>query len=243
MLVFQSVWQLLFNIAQRIKPKTEAAKRILILFRSLAVFSVAEIVFITLIILGLEYALLVCEALQGFDCQHEETTFRAINLAASARCPDPVKDYNNLMRQYFRVIQSTDTVLIKAWQCKLVVTKEVAKWTWDRSAVTGTHWPLWQSVIKLDAKDCAKAVKDNEIRYEGLSSRRPKTRQLVQPWICRQRWYLQLGLWGRDGRHHLPVGLSERQGPFVGQGGHGRSRPGRQTFPNSTPMPGTIKSS
>jgi hypothetical protein len=71
------------------------------------------------------------------------------------------------MQQYFRVIQSTDTVSIEAWQCKLVVTKEVAKCTWDRSTVTGTLWPLWQSVIKLDAEDCAKAVKDNEIQYEG----------------------------------------------------------------------------
>jgi hypothetical protein len=154
-------------MAQRIKAKTEAAKRIVIPFRRIAVFSVAEIVFIALLILGLEYVLPVCEALQGYNCQHEETTFRDINLAPPVRCPDTVKDYNKAMRQYFCVIQSTDTVMIKAWQCKLVVTKEVARCTWDRSAVTGIHWPLWQLVIKLDAEDCAKAVKDNEILYEG----------------------------------------------------------------------------
>jgi hypothetical protein len=76
-------------MAQRIKPKTEATERIIIPFRSLAVFSVAMIVFIALLILGLEYALPVCEALQGFDCQHEETTFRAIHLAPRRDAPTP----------------------------------------------------------------------------------------------------------------------------------------------------------
>lgn len=119
--------------------------------------------------------LLTCLQLRGvctmtaYDCQHQDTQIHPLNIAEPKPCPDPETDYEPPERLMAQVIQSSAKVTVGAFQCRLVVTKEVARCAWDRSNVYGTHWPLWQSVRPLPAADCRKAVTQEYYNYEGRS--------------------------------------------------------------------------
>ena len=106
-------------------------------------------------------------SLRAYDCTHADIEFQNINLAEPAHCPDPELDYDAVEKVHIKVIQATHTVPIKAFQCKLVVSKLITKCVWDRDVTGPSHWPLWNAVINIHKDDCADAIRDGVINYEG----------------------------------------------------------------------------
>ena len=107
------------------------------------------------------------QGFEAYDCQHPETSFQAVDIARPGDCPDPEHDYTDGEAIELQILQTSKVIPVKGHQCKLTVTKEVGKCSWDRNLVYGKHTPLWNQVVPLGQQKCEKIMQEKKIRYEG----------------------------------------------------------------------------
>ena len=104
----------------------------------------------------------------GYDCHHEDTLFSAVSLQSPAKCPDIESNYDKPVRQDFQILQTMEALpLGRSYRCQLRVSKVVNRCSDIGSKIYGTHFPLWNQVIKISEKDCKEAYRRRTLTYEG----------------------------------------------------------------------------
>ena len=101
-----------------------------------------------------------------FDCSHPDTTYQAIDLLEPARCADPEKDFERPHNVMIQLVQTTQSVPIKGYRCKLTTTREVTTCGFT-SISYGSRYTEWQKDVHLTPKECRATIRNRILEFEG----------------------------------------------------------------------------
>jgi hypothetical protein len=119
-----------------------------------------------LLLIAIAYLGCEVESLQAFDCNGNGTHYVALDLVEPASCPDPEKDYEEGVPIKIQLLQTDTSLPIQAYQCDIVVSKQVTHCGFD-SITYGVHWPAWEKSVETTVEDCRRLIKSKRLNYEG----------------------------------------------------------------------------
>ncbi len=108
----------------------------------------------------------VASPIPVYDCGHQATTYRAINLHEPHDCPDPETDYLDPVTRTLHVHQVDHRVPVQGYMYHVVVNKEVTRCGFN-SITYGAQWPTWNEVKELTPKECRLAMKTGKVVISG----------------------------------------------------------------------------
>ena len=100
--------------------------------------------------------------LGAYDCEHRLAKFVEINLLQPEECPTTPKDYQQPVEMRVQVLHVDSVIRIKAYTCKIIVTKRVHRCGYD-SLNYGHTFSAYKEIYEITPEECRKAVRTKEV--------------------------------------------------------------------------------
>ena len=103
-----------------------------------------------------------------YDCNHNQSTWMAVDLIEPAPCPDPMIHYNEPEDVKVQILQMDKEIPILAYQCRIIYSKEVTRCGFD-GITYGSVWPAYKKLFNFTSSECRKVIKEGKIKALGIS--------------------------------------------------------------------------
>ena len=118
--------------------------------------------FITMLVMMTREA----EGLTAYDCTHPNATQTPLSLLKPKSCVPRLEYYQDPMTIRIQLIQTESARPVTAYTCRISVTSQVTRCGFD-SITYGSHYPVKDEMVDIDAPTCREAVASGKLSYEG----------------------------------------------------------------------------